>query len=105
MEVKRICVLGVGTIGYQIAQRAAQSGYDVCLRDIDDKILEGGAQKIKTELKRFFVDKDRMTQEEADKVFARLRFTTDIKEAVRDADVVIEAIPEDMGLKNRCSKS
>lgn len=104
MEVKRICSLGAGVMGYQVAQRAAQSGYEVCLRDIDDKIVEDAAQKIKTGLKRFFVDKGKMTQEEADKVYARLSFTTDLNEAVRDVDVVIESIPEDIALKQQIFK-
>lgn len=104
MEVKRICVLGVGTIGYQLAQLAAQTGYDVSLRDINDKIVQGGAQKIKQELKKFFVDKGKITQAEADKVYARIKFTTDLKEALKDADVVIEAVTEDMGLKKQLFK-
>src|SRR5512139_1092141 len=104
MEVKKICVLGVGTIGYQLAQLAALTGYSVTLRDIDDKIVQEGAQKIKQELKKFFVDKGKMTQADADKVYARLKFTTDLKEATRDADVVIEAITEDMALKKRVFK-
>ena len=63
MEVKRVCVLGVGTIGYQIAQLAAQHGHEVALRDIDEKALQGAAQQIKVGLKKFFVDKGKMTQE------------------------------------------
>lgn len=104
MEVKNICVLGVGTIGYQLAQLAAQTGYNVTLRDIDDKIVKDGAQKIKQELKKFFVDKGKMTQQEADKAYARIKFTTDLKVAVKDADVVIEAITEDMPLKKQLFK-
>jgi len=104
MEVKKICVLGVGTIGYQLAQLAAQTGYSVSLRDIDDKIVQDGAQNIKQELKKFFVDKGKMTQADADKAYARIKFTTDLKEAVKDADVVIEAVTEDMALKKRVFK-
>ena len=104
MEVKRISVLGVGTIGYQIAQLAAQQGFEVTLRDIDEKIVRGGAEKIKQELKRFFVDKGKMTQAEADAVYARIKFTTDLKEAVKNADVVIEAVTENMALKKQVFK-
>ena len=53
MEVKSICVLGVGTIGYQIASLAAQNGFNVKLRDISDEIVQEGAKKIKFELKKF----------------------------------------------------
>ena len=52
MEVKKICVLGVGTIGYQIAQLAAQHGYNVVLRDVDNRIVQNGAQKEKEERRK-----------------------------------------------------
>lgn len=104
MKVKKICVLGVGNIGYQIAQLAAQHGYEVTLRDIEEKFVQDGAQKIKDGLKRFFVDKGKMTQEEADAAFARLTFTTDLKKATKDADLVIESVPEDMALKQQVFK-
>lgn len=104
MEVNKICILGVGNIGYQIAQLAAQHGYEVTLRDIEEKFIQEGAQKIKDGLKRFFVDKGKMTQEEADAAFARLTFTTDLKKATKDADLVIESVPEDMALKQQVFK-
>ena len=104
MEVRKICVLGVGNIGYQIAQLAAQHGYKVTLRDIDQKILQDGAQKIKDGLQRFFVDKGKMTQEEAEEALARITFTTDLKEATKDADLVIESVPENMELKQQVFK-
>ena len=104
MKVKKICVLGVGNIGYQIAQLAAQHGYEVTLRDIEEKFVQDGAQKIKDGLKRFFVDKGKITQEEADAAFARLTFTTDLKKATKDADLVIESVPEDMALKQQVFK-
>lgn len=104
MEVNRICVLGVGNIGYQIAQLAAQHGYEVTLRDIEEKLVKECPQMIKDGLKRFFVDKGKMTQQEADETFARLHFTTDLSEATKDADLVIESVPEDMGLKQRVFK-
>lgn len=104
MDVKRICVLGVGTIGYQIAQLAAQQGYQVILRDIEEGVVKTGAKKIKEELKKFWVDKGKMTQAEADEGYDRIKFTTDLKEAVKDVDVVLEAITEDMALKKQVFK-
>lgn len=104
MEIRKICVLGVGNIGYQIAQLAAQHGYEVALRDIDPKIVQDGAQKIRDGLQRFFVDKGKMTQKEADEAFARLTFTTDLKEATKEADLVIESVPENMELKQQVFK-
>ena len=104
MEVKKICVLGAGTIGYQIAQLAAQHGYEVVLRDVDDRTVQGGAQRIKEGLKKFFVDKGKMTQGEADEIFARLKFTADLKKATKDVDLVIESVPEDIELKRNVFK-
>jgi 3-hydroxybutyryl-CoA dehydrogenase len=104
LKVNKICILGVGNIGYQIAQLAAQHGYEVTLRDIEEKFVQDGAQKIKDGLKRFFVDKGKMTQEEADAAFARMTFTTDLKKATKDADLVIESVPEDMALKQQVFK-
>ena len=104
MEVQRICVLGAGTIGHQLAQLAAQHGYPVTLRDIDEKTVQAGAQKIKDGMQRFFVDKGKMTQEEADKALARLTFTSDLQTATKDADLVIESVPENMELKQQVFK-
>jgi 3-hydroxybutyryl-CoA dehydrogenase len=104
VEIRKICVLGVGNIGYQIAQLAAQHGYQVALRDIQEKFVQDGAQKIRDGLKKFFIDKEKITQEEADETFARLTFTTDLKEATKDADLVIESVPENMELKQQVFK-
>lgn len=104
MEVKNIAVLGVGTIGYQIAQQAAQNGFQVYLRDVEDGIVARGLETIKKGLQKFFVEKGKMGQEEANGIVARIKGTTDLKEAVRDADVVIEAIPEVMELKKQVFK-
>lgn len=99
MTIKNIAVLGVGTIGYQIAQLCAQYGYKVMLRDIDENLVQSGLTKIESGLKKFFVDKGRMTQEEADAIYGRIQGTADLGEAVREADLVIEAIPEKLSLK------
>jgi 3-hydroxybutyryl-CoA dehydrogenase len=104
MEVKKIGVIGAGTIGFQIAQLAAQLGYQVTLRDIDEGIIQAKAQEIKSGLKKFFVDKGKMTQEKADEIFASMKFTTDLKEAAADADLVVESIPEVMELKKQLFK-
>ena len=104
MEVKKITVLGAGTIGHQIAQTAAQHGFEVVLRDIDEKLVQAGAQRIKEGWKKFFVDKGKMTQAEADAAYQRMTFTTDLKAATRDADLVIESVPENVELKQKVFK-
>jgi len=104
MEVKKICTLGAGTMGSQIAQLAATSGYEVSMYDIEDKFVQGGLNAIKKNLQRFFVEKEKLTQEEANKLLGKIKGTTDLKEAVKDVQVVIESIPENLGLKQRAFK-
>lgn len=98
MEVKKIAVLGAGQMGNGIAHVCAQAGYEVKMRDIEQKFLDGGMATIKKNLGRG-VTKGKMTQEEADKILARVKPILDLKEAVKDADLVIEAIPEIVKLK------
>ena len=104
MEVKKICVLGSGTMGSQIAQLAATKGYEVSMRDIEDRFVQGGLAAISGNLKKFFVDKGKMTQEEADKISGRISGSVDLKEAVNGAQVVIECILENMQLKQQVFK-
>ncbi len=100
MEIKKVCVLGTGTIGFQIAQQAAQvAGYQVAIRDLDDGLVQNGLDQIKGGLDKFFVQKGKMTQEDADEIFGRIEGTTDLKQAVEGADLVIEVIPEILDLK------
>ncbi len=103
MDVKKVIVLGAGTIGYQIAQLCAQIGSEVILRDIDDDLVQKGLKKIKDGIQRFYVDKGKISQEEGDRIIGRLRGATEMSEA-RDCDLVIEAIPELMDLKKQVFK-
>jgi 3-hydroxybutyryl-CoA dehydrogenase len=98
MEVKKIAVLGAGIMGAGIAQVAAQVGLQVNMEDIDNKFIEKGMNTIKQSLGRF-VSKGKMTQADADAALARIKGTTDLLESVKDVDVVIEAVPENLALK------
>jgi 3-hydroxybutyryl-CoA dehydrogenase len=98
MEIKKVAVLGAGIMGAGIAQVAAQVGLQVNMRDIDDKFLEKGMSTIRQSLGRI-VKKEKMTQAEADATVARIKCIKDLIEAVKDVDVVIETIPENMALK------
>lgn len=98
MDVAKVTVLGAGIMGNGIAQVVAQSGLDVKMRDIEDKFLENGMNTIKQSLGRM-VKKEKITQADADATVGRIKCTTDLIEAVKDADVVIEAVPEVMALK------
>ncbi len=95
--MQQIAVLGAGTMGSGIAQVIAQSGYEVILRDIDEETVSSGWEVINKNLTRS-VDKDRLTEAEKEETLARLTTTTEL-EAVADVDLVIEAIIEDMEIK------
>jgi len=97
-EIKKAAVIGAGTMGNGIAQVLAQAGIEVKMADIDNKYLERGFGSIKKSL-GIMAEKGKMTQEEADKVLSRIKGTVDLKEAASDADVVIEAVNEDLDLK------
>ncbi len=98
MEIKKIAVLGAGQMGNGIAHVCAQAGYEVLMRDIDQKFVDKGMATIKKNLERG-LKKERITQEEMDAILGRITGVLGLKEAVKDADLVIEAIPEIVKLK------
>lgn len=98
MEIKRICVLGAGAMGHAIAQVCAQTGYDVTLRDIEERFVQGGLDRIRKFLDGS-VERKKVTREEADATLSRIKGTTDLKEAAKDVDLVIEAIVENLEIK------
>jgi 3-hydroxybutyryl-CoA dehydrogenase len=103
MEIKSIAVLGAGTMGHGIAQVCAQAGYQVNLRDVKDEFVGAGISKVRKFLGGS-VEKNRITQAEADAVLSRIKGMTDLKEAVKDVDLVIEAIVEDINIKKELYK-
>ncbi len=103
MEIKKICVLGAGVMGHGIAQVCAQAGHEVSLRDIKNEFVEAGIARIKTFLEGS-VERKKMTREEANTILQRIRGTTDIRQAAGDADLVIEAIIEDISIKKQVFK-
>ena len=98
LEIKKIAVLGAGLMGNGIAHVCAQAGYEVKMRDIDQKFIDNGLATIKKNLERG-LKKGRITQEEIDAILGRIEGVLDLKESVKDADLVIEAIPEIVSLK------
>jgi len=98
-QVKKIAVLGAGVMGHGIAQVAATAGYHITVRDIAQEYLNNGLKGITKSLSRS-VERERISQEEMDQVLSRIKFTTDLKEAVGDAQLVVEAIPERMEIKH-----
>ncbi len=98
MEIRKVCVLGAGIMGAGIAQVTAEAGFDVSLRDIEDRFVQKGLSTIKGNLDRA-VSKGKMEAAAADVVRERIQGTVDMKEAVSGADLVIEAVIEVMDLK------
>ncbi|MBS7608444.1 3-hydroxyacyl-CoA dehydrogenase family protein [Candidatus Bathyarchaeota archaeon] len=99
MEVKTIAVLGAGLMGHGIAQVAAQVGkYEVYLRDVEQRFIENGMNMIRSSLQKF-LSKGQITEAEFNETLARIHPTIDLKEAVSKADLIIEAIPENVELK------
>jgi 3-hydroxybutyryl-CoA dehydrogenase len=97
MSVRVIAVLGAGQMGAGIAQVAATSGYDVVLRDIEDRFVQGGLSKIEGRLQRA-VEKGSLDSAAAKTIRGRIQGTLDLVDAAR-ADLVIEAVPEEPDLK------
>jgi len=103
-ETKRITVLGAGLMGHGIAQVAAQIGkYEVNLRDIEQRFIDSGMNMIRESLQRF-VKKGQLKEAEMNEILARIHPMLDLKEAVSNADLVIEAAPESIELKKAILK-
>lgn len=96
-KIEKVGVLGAGLMGHGIAQVAAQSGYDVVLREVDEQVLAKGIGKIEKQLARA-VEKGKSSLQDADAVRGRIQGTTDYGE-LAGCDLVIEAITEDLALK------
>ena len=94
----RLAVIGGGSMGSQIAQQAALNGVDVSLHDKSEEQLRKSADSNRGHVMRR-VEKGKLAQADADAALARVRTTTDLGHAVRDADFVIEAVFEDLEVK------
>ena len=100
MEIKNITVLGSGIMGHGIAQVSAMAGYNVVLRDIEQPFLDKAMEKIKWSLDKL-VSKEKISENERGEIFSRIKPIVDLKDAVHDCDLVIEAVPEIMELKKK----
>ena len=100
MEIKNITVLGSGIMGHGIAQVSAMAGYNVVLRDIEQQFLDKAMEKIKWSLDKL-VSKEKISESQRDEIFSRVKPIVNLKDAVHDCDLVIEAVPEIMDLKKK----
>jgi 3-hydroxybutyryl-CoA dehydrogenase len=99
MTYATVAVLGAGTMGAGIAQVCAQAGSSVVLQDLRDELVQKGLGRIRDFLQKG-VDKGKTTAEQRDLVLSRITTTTDRIAACRGAGLVIEAVPEQLDLKN-----
>lgn len=94
----RVTVLGAGTMGHGIAQVAAQAENDVTIRDIDEDILEKGIEAITSNLEGG-VERGKVSPDGKNATLDRIKTTTSLSDAVTNADLIIEAVPEDIEIK------
>ena len=99
-QLNKITVLGSGIMGHGIAQISAMNGYQVVLRDIEQRFLDSAMDKIKWSLDKL-VEKNKIKKEESDKIYGRIKPIVDLKDALIDTDLLIEAVPEDLNLKKK----
>lgn len=100
MNLKNITVLGSGIMGHGIAQVSATAGYNVVLRDIEQGFLDKAMEKIKWSLDKL-ATKGKITQQEADSIYSRITPVVNLADAVKNAQLVIEVVPEIMDLKKK----
>jgi len=93
MAIRKVCVIGSGTMGNGIAQVCAQAGYETTMVDVKQEFLDRGMNMVKSSLSKF-VQKEKIKQEDMNKILARLHTSVDMRNAAKDADYVIEAVFE-----------
>jgi len=98
VEIRKVAVLGCGLMGSGIAEVAARAGYETWVREVTDELAEKGKDSIARSLGRA-VERGRLGAEERDAALARIHTTTEL-DALSDADIVIEAVTEDLAIKN-----
>lgn len=99
MDIKKIGVLGAGVMGNGIAQVAAQAGYNVVMRDIEDRFVEGGIKNIDKFLSKS-VEKGKMKAEDKAAIMGRIKGTTKMED-LKDVDFVVEIVLEVMDIKKK----
>jgi len=97
LGIKRVAVLGAGTMGHGIAEVFAMAGFEVRLMDVSDEILKNALNRIRDSLER--LGRRGELRESVDSIMARISTTTDIAVTVKDVDFLVEAVPENAELK------
>jgi enoyl-CoA hydratase/3-hydroxyacyl-CoA dehydrogenase len=99
-DIKKIAVMGAGDMGHGIAEVALLAGYKVALRDIEQRFVDKGLSRIRESMDKL-VQKQKITEENKRAMLANIETFVDIAESVKDADFVVEAVPEVMDLKKQ----
>ncbi len=99
-DIQTLAVLGAGTMGHGIAEVAALAGYEVSLRDIEEDLVQEGYDQIEWSLQKL-AENDAIGEDEREAALGRVTPVVDLETAVADADVVVEAIVEDMDIKKQ----
>tara|TARA_R110002073_G_scaffold279026_1_gene443211 strand:+ start:501363 stop:502256 length:894 start_codon:yes stop_codon:yes gene_type:complete len=102
-DIKKVLILGSGTLGLRIALANALNGYQVRVYDVNEKAFEA-AKKIQEELLHYLIGKGTITKEQAASALQNQSFTTDAKQAAADIDLVSESVTEDLALKKKVWK-
>ncbi|MFX1536553.1 MAG: 3-hydroxyacyl-CoA dehydrogenase NAD-binding domain-containing protein [Promethearchaeota archaeon] len=99
-DIKHVAVIGAGDMGHGIAEVALMSGFTVSMYDIKEEFVERGKSRIEWSLQKL-AEKARISESDPEKFMGDLTTTIDLEEAVKNADFVIEAAPEDLELKKK----
>ncbi|MFZ0450843.1 MAG: 3-hydroxyacyl-CoA dehydrogenase NAD-binding domain-containing protein [Desulfatiglandaceae bacterium] len=102
MEIKKIGIIGAGTMGNGIAQMAAQIGCEVIMRDVEDAFVERGMKSIDRFLSKS-VEKGKLDADDKNVILGRIKGTTDMAQ-MKDVDLVVEAVIENLDLKKSVFK-
>jgi enoyl-CoA hydratase/3-hydroxyacyl-CoA dehydrogenase len=97
-DIKKVAVMGAGDMGHGIAEVALLAGYKVAMRDIEQRFVDRGLARIKESLDKL-TEKQKITEDNKKMMVANIETFVDIDKAVKDADFVIEAVPEILKLK------
>jgi len=97
----QVTVVGTGALGAQIAFQIANHGIPVCAWDVDDQAVAAAQARLQSILTQYLADVGDDHRKAAEEAVARITFTTDLTSSVRDADLVIEAVPEKLELKQK----
>ena len=103
MKIEKITVIGSGIMGHGIAQVVATAGFRVQLNDVSDALLQDAKSKIEASLDRG-ITKGKFSETDKEGILSRITFTTELPAAAKEADLVVEAVPENIELKTKIFK-